>query len=289
MRSSRVIALLLAMVAGTTALAGCTPAQLSALPAGITVDVYQNRIDYSEHKIEVAVANASHTPFTVTALSFSSPVFAPAVAYRKAPTTVRPHTATDFRLRLPRANCSEGLSTAPRVHLEFTFDQSHGALTFSPHDRMGQLPKIVAEDCRGAAVDAVASITPASALRYTTIDGVKAGILDFEVTPTGAGGTLTIDDVRGTVLVGARNPVTGTVGDTVPLGIDAGAAKQPLHFSLTLVPARCDPHVVLEDKRGTFFTFTVTTKVDTGRIFIGVNDDVRIALYELVGDDCGWK
>lgn len=281
-------ALVLAALVLTTSLSGCAPAPLTALPTGVTIDVYQTRIDYAEHKIEVAIANGSDSPLTVTGLSFSSPAFTPPATYPRAPSTVRPHDEIDFRLLLPLADCA-ATSSAPTVKLKFTYDGDDGVAVLSPHDRMGQLPKIAAEDCRNGAVTAVASITPSSTLRYTTIDGTKAAVLDFTVTPTGAGGILTIDDVRGTVLVGAVDPVSGKVGDTVPLGIDAGRARQPIVFSLTLLPARCDPHVVLEDKRGTFFTFTVTTKLDVGRIFIGVNDDVRIALYDLVGEDCGWS
>lgn len=282
------LALALALAIASVSAAGCAPTPLTQLPHGVTVDVYQNRIDYSEHKIEVAVANASDSAFTVLALTFSSPAFVPAVTYEKAPTTVRPGTAIDFRLVLPPADCA-ATDVTPRVHLKFADEGRTGEVTFSPKDRMGQLPKIAAEDCRDAAVTSVASIVPASALRYTSVNGVKAAVLDFTVTPTGKGGTLMIDDVRGTVLVGAWDPATGRIGDTVPLGIDAGHATAPIVFSLTLMPARCDPHVVLEDKRGTFFTFTVTTQRDTGRIFIGVNDDVRIALYDFVGESCHWS
>ncbi len=279
------------------ALASCTqqaPTERhSELPSGITVDVYQSRIDYSEHKLEVAVTNSSTKQFTVLALSFSSPVFRPAVDYERAPTTVRPGTTTDLRLLLPPADCSAAPGT-PTVRLRFAFgeaggDIETGAVALAPHDRMGQLPVIAAEDCRDGAVAAVATIAPASAIRYTTLAGEKTAILDFTVTPTGDGGLLTIDDVRGTVLLGALDPTTGRIGDTVPLDLSVVSTTTPIMFSVTLVPARCDPHVVLEDKRGTFLTFTVTTKLDTGRIFIGVSDDVRIQLYDYVSSRCGWS
>lgn len=282
---------------GAAALSSCAAPAATTLPAGVTIDVYQGRFDYADHKLEVSVANATSLPFTVLALSFSSPTFTPPVDYERAPTTIRPGDTVNFRLLLPPADCSASSGT-PRVHVRYVFGENAGSATkdtpasgaadFTPHDRMGQLPTIAAEDCRDDAVAAVAAIRPASALRYVTMAGQETAVLDFTATPTGAGGLLTIDDVRGTVLVGALDPATGKVGDTVPLGLDIGAATFPVTFSLTLIPARCDPHVVLEDKRGTFFTFTVTTKLDTGRIFIGVNDAVRVALYDYVGRRCGW-
>ncbi|MBX3091916.1 MAG: hypothetical protein KF801_05335 [Cryobacterium sp.] len=282
----------IALLPATLSLGACTATDatakdLTALPEGVTVDIYQNRIDYAEHKIEVAVANDSRHSFEVRSLSFSSPRFHPAVDYERAPSTVRAGTSTDFRLLLPLADC-HATSDTPTVVIGFAVGDRTGHVSLSPKDRIGQLPTIAAEDCRGDAVAAVATISAAQAVRYTSVGGVKTAILDFTATPTGAGGLLTLDDVRGTVLLGALNPATGVVGDTVPLGIDVGDATQPVTFSLTLVPARCDPHVVLEDKRGTFFTFTVTTSLDTGRIFVGVSDDVRIELYDYVGERCGW-
>ncbi len=280
------------VLAGALALAipvtlgACAPTPSPGLPHGVTIDVYQSRIDYSEHKLEVAIANATDAPFDVLALSFSTPVFS-SVEYTRAPTTVRPGTTTDFRLLLPPARC-DAEPGKPTVDIRFSFDGGEGQARMSPDDRMGQLPAIAAEDCRDDAVAAVATISAAPAIRIASVDGTTAAVLDFTAVPTGAGGILTIDDVRGTVLLGARDPATGRVGDTVPLGIDLSHATTPVTFSLVLLPARCDPHVVLEDKRGTFFTFTVTTRLDTGRIFIGVTDDVRLQLYEFVGSQCGW-
>lgn len=268
-------------------LGGCSSPEATTLPSGISIDVYQSRIDYSEHKLEVAVTNSTVIPFEVLALSFRSPVFSPAVQYDRAPTTVRAGTTTDFRLLLPPARC-DVKSGAPTVVVRFSSNGLEGRTTMTPGDRIHQLPSIAAEDCRAGAVAAVASIVPSSKLRFVTIHGTKAAVLDFTATPTGAGGLLKINDVRGTVLLGARNPSTGVIGDTVPIGIDLSNATKNVTFSLTLLPARCDPHVVLEDKRGTFFTFTVTTALDTGRIFIGVSDDVRIQLYDFVGSSCGW-
>lgn len=289
MHSKRVVSLALATATALAiplTLGACAPSVRSSLPHGVTIDVYQSRIDYSEHKLEVAIANATNAPFDVLALSFSTPVFS-SVEYSRAPTTVRPGTTTDFRLLLPPARCDTA-SGVPTVDLRFVFDGAQGQTTMSPDDRMGQLPSIAAEDCRDGAVAAVAAITAAPAIRIAPVDGAQAAVLDFTAVPTGAGGILTIDDVRGTVLLGARDPSTGRVGDTVPLGIDLSHATAPVTFSIVLLPARCDPHVVLEDKRGTFFTFTVTTRLDTGRIFIGVSDDVRLQLYDFVGSQCGW-
>lgn len=279
------------VLAGAT-LPGCTAAPASpalgdGLPSGISVDVYQSRIDYAEHKLELAVANTSDLPFEVLGASFSSPAFQPAVDYERAPTTVRPGTVTDLRVLLPAADCGAEQGD-PVVVLHYSFDGAQGEARVTAVDRMGQLAIVAAEDCRDEVVAEVATIEAAPQFRPTTIDGRPAAILDFTATPTGAGGTLVIDNVRGSPLVSLRDPATGVVGETVPLGLDLGSATSPVTFTLTLMPARCDPHVVLEDKRGTFFTFTVTTRQDTGVIYIGVDDAARSALYDFVALACGW-
>lgn len=280
------------LVLAGLALSGCTasptsPAHDGGLPSGISVDVYQSRIDYAEHKLELAVANASDLPLEVLGASFSSPAFQPAVEYERAPTTVRPGTVTDLRVVLPAADCGAQRGD-PVVVLHYSFDGAEGKARVTAVDRMGQLAIVAAEDCRDEFVAEVATVAAAPQFLPTTIDGRPAALLDFTATPTGAGGILVIDNVRGSPLLSLRDPATGVVGETVPLGLDIGAATSPVTFTLTLVPARCDPHVVLEDKRGTFFTFTVTTRQDTGVVYIGVDDATRSALYDFVALACGW-
>ena len=74
---------------------------MTELPPGVTIDVYQSRIDYSEHKLEVAVANGGET-------------------YERAPTTIRPGTTTDLRLdnRLHRHRRNVSSHCDPHVVLE---------------------------------------------------------------------------------------------------------------------------------------------------------------------------
>jgi hypothetical protein len=279
---------LVGVAAACLATAGCaSPSYDTALPPGVSIDVYQGRFDYADHTLEIAVANHGDLPLEVHSAEFSSPSFAPAAEFARAPTTVRPGTSTDLKVLLPPAVCAAEPGE-PVVAIRFTMGGAEYRVTMNPDDRMGQLPKIVAEDCRDEFVAEVATIEVASGFTETTIDGRAAAYLVVTATPTGRGGVLTIDNVRGTPLVSLRDPATGVVGETVPLGIDLRTATDPVSFTLTLVPARCDPHVVQEDKRGTFFTVTVTTRQDTGVIYLGVSDAVRSALYDFVATSCGW-
>lgn len=264
---------------------GPTPAE--SLPPGVSIDVYQSRIDYSEHKLEIAIANASAEDVEVLSAEFSTPAFHPAARYDRAPTTIAAGTTTDLRIQLPLADC-QATSGTPSLALRFSVRGVEHSVTLSPRDRLGQLPRIVAEDCRGQFVEQIAPLRISPGFTTTRIDGKEAAVLELTATPTGRGGILTLDQVRGTPLLGVRDPATGVVGDTVPLGIDLGAATEVVRLPIVVLPARCDPHVVLEDKRGTFLNLTVTTRLDTGVVFVGVDDATRVALYDFVGRSCGW-
>jgi hypothetical protein len=272
------------------ALSGCgtpSPALEHSLPPGVTIDTYQGRFDYADHTIEIAIANHGELPLEIHAAALFTPVFTPAAEYARAPTTVRPGTSTDLKVLLPPAVCSAEPGQAT-LELRFTMGGTDYEVTMHPSDRMGQLATIAAEDCRDDVAAEVATIEAAPRFAETRIDGRPAALLEVTATPTGRGGILTLDNVRGTPLVSLRDPATGVVGETVPLGLDVGAATEPVRFTLTLVPARCDPHVVQEDKRGTFFTLTVTTRQDTGVVYLGVSDAVRSALYDFVALSCDW-
>ena len=266
-------------------LCGCSPDAVKKLPPGISIDVYQSRFDYGEHKLEVSVRNSTDRPFEIRALEFSSPSFAPAAEYERTPSTVRANTTTDFRLLLPMADCQAAVG-APVVKLTYSFGGESATVSTVPKDRLGQLPTIRADDCRDDEVHRVATITPTSPIGYTTVDGTRVARLEFTVVPTGAGGTLVIEDVRGTVLLNLVDENTGSPIDVMPLGLDVGASTTSQTFRLALAPARCDAHAVAEDKRGTFFPFVVTTRQGAGRMYIGVSDVQRTELYEFVRTAC---
>lgn len=282
--------LLAASILSAGILAGCTrqesrPAP-TALPDGVSVDVYQGRFDTGDHALEVSIHNASREPFTVKELAFSSPVFSPPIRYPRAPSTVRAGTTTDFRLLLPPADCAapQGLAT---VRLSYSTGGASAVIELSPQDRMGQLPGIRADDCRRSEVDAVASITALSPIGRTTIGTTKAAILTFRAVPTGTGGTLVIDAVHSTIMFGLLDGASATIHDALPLGIDIGAATDPVTFALTLAPARCDPHAFANDRRGAFFQFTVTTTSGEGKIFLGVSEAQRAELLDYLLSACG--
>lgn len=286
--TSRVALLGLALLAAL--LSGFVSAPKTALlgmPEGISIDVYQARMDVADHVIEVAIRNDSKNLLTVKQASFESDVY-PKTAYTKVPTMVLAGNTTTLRIQLPAANC-ENKSGGERITLSYEVNGTEGKATVPVKDRMNQLPAIVADDCRSEAIAKVSTVSIADSLSYSTIDGEKVAVIKFTFTPTGKKGTLVFEDVRGTDLLSMRDPQSRVVVDTLHLGLNLGETTTPTNMDIYVAPARCDPHAVLEDKQGTIFRFHVTTDDGTGLLYQKVPDDVRTELYDYVAEVCNYS
>ena len=278
------LARLLAAAIAVVALAGCAPSP-AALPDGVTVSVFQNRFDYSTRTLQLKVANGTGSAITVTRAVFESTRFSqPAVWDR--PQRIPAGGARDLAVRLPDPVCDGG-TPADSVTLSFTLDDgTSGTAAVEPVDEQARLDTINDEDCLTASVAAVATIDPVGGLHW--MPGAHSpATLELAVLPTGADGELTIVEAKGTVLLsladGGGAPVT-----TLPVNATISAGVGPARIPLLLVPHRCDPHAVEEDKRGTFFPLEVSTHDGrSGTVYVAVDDDVRRALYEFYADYCG--
>jgi len=279
----RPLSLTLALVALGT-LSGCA-APAPELPATITASVFQNRFDYSLRVLEIKVHNGTDAPITVTRAAFESTRFAePAVWDR--PQEVPAGAARDLKVQLPDPVC-DGADPVDSVTLEVALaDGTTGTLTVTPSDEQGRVDTINEEDCLGVSVAAVATITPPAALEWTP--GAHAPVpLDLAITPTGGDGTVTVHAAKGTVLLGLTDE-TGAAITVLPVERVVDASAPASSIRLLLVPNRCDPHAVEEDKRGTFFPLDVETGDGrSGTVYIAVSDEVRRSLYEFYADYCG--
>lgn len=262
---------------------GCTPAP-AELPSLVTVSVFQNRFDYGIRQLELKVSNGSDEPITIIRATLESSRFTePAVWDR--PQLVPSGSARDLKVLLGPPSCAEGTPT-DTVVLDFTLaDGTTGSASIEPTDEMGRLEVIASEDCLGAAIAEHATITPPDYAVWTP-GAHEPAIIDIAVSPTSAPGSATIVFAKGTVLLSLVDD-TGTEVYEQQLGIVVTADSPPSVIRLLVVPSRCDPHAVAEDKRGTFFPLEVEADGQSGRIFVAVSDTVRASLYEFFADYCG--
>lgn len=273
-------------------LAGCTSAPptppLTALPDGVSVDVYQTRLDYSERQLEISIANESEADVTITHLEFASPAFVSAVSYARLPTTIAAGRTIDFRVDLAAPDCT-ATDLTPAVTIEFAQHGHTGTASVEPLDRLGQLPTITTADCLASDAAAIARIEFADIpLGRASFAGRDAAQLHLEVEPTGAGGSITLHAIEDTVLLFLLNPATGAAIEAIPLDLEIDAATEKTTVAVTVVPSRCDQHSVAEDKRGTFFPVTVTTPQREGTLFIATGERLRGEIFDFLATSCGW-
>lgn len=264
-------------------LAACA-APAVELPHGVTVSVFQTRFDYSLRQIEIKVSNHSDAAITVTRASLESTRFAdPAVT--DAAETVPAESARDLKVLLPDAVCG-GADPKTSVVLDFTLPNgTNGRASLVPTDETGRIEAVNAQDCLGESVAEYATISGPEQVRWTP-GAHSPAVLDIWVVPTGVQGELTVREATGTVLLALANEAGERI-TVQPIGLVIDADSSPGIIRILVVPNRCDPHAIAEDKRGTFFPLVVKTVNGlSGTIYIAVSDAVRGDLYDYYGDYC---
>ncbi|MGX5681375.1 hypothetical protein [Schumannella luteola] len=276
----RPILLLLAVAVGLT---GCsTPAP--DLPDGISVSVFQTRFDGALRQLEIRVANATDAPLTIESATFESSRFADPVSFDRSQ-TVPSGSARDLPVKLGDPECGSA-PVRDVVTLRFTRDDGSTGVAAVVLEDTDIVTAINEKDCLDEAVASHATITPPASAAWTPGAGAPAR-LDFTVTPTDAPGALTIASARDTPLLSLVDASGAHTTELVlDQEIDAGSGSVLLR--LEVVPSRCDPHAIAEDKQGTLFPFDVdTSEGRAGRIVVPVSDEVRSSLYEFFADYCG--
>lgn len=276
----RPIALLAVIALG---LGGCTPVG-AELPAGVSVTAFQTRPDYGIRQLELKVANGSDAPLTVLAVELRSSRFSTPVRFDR-PQRVPVGSARDLPVRLSEPTCLEG-DPVDEVVIEFQLDDGRTGTATRTIDETSTLERITEEDCLVVAVDEHATIAGPVEAVWTPGSRGPAD-LEFTVTPTGAEGELMISAVRATVLLSLADGQGEAVYEqTVDLVVDGQSTSTG--FLVRVLPARCDPHAIAEDKRGTFFPVDVAVADGpSGTIDVPVSDAVRASIYDYIADWCG--
>lgn len=284
-------------VAAVLALAGCTtgsagstgsPGEPTPTPipsdvlAGLSVEVRQARSDWALRVVQLRVTNAGPGDVTVARARLVTPDDeGVATSDRERP--VRAGVDRDVSVALGHPVCDDAASGPARAELDLVDAAGRrSTLTVEPADPQGHLARIHGEDCAAAAVAAGASLNLADAITTRDAGGTLAADVVLEVVPVAGGPRVQITQVDGTVLLAPVGGATAwpTDVDTADGAVDA--------VPLELVPSRCDPHAVAEDKRGTFFGVHASVDGVAQPVFyLASSDALRGALHEFVGRSCG--
>jgi hypothetical protein len=274
------------LAATLLALSGCAPGTAAELPPGVGASVQQSRADLGIRRLQVAVHNGSSAELRVTGLSLESTQFAEAAVWAKDSTTVAAGRTVNLPVQLPEPRCGDDPS-APVAVLAFELpDGSAGSARLIADDPGGRMPRLAAEDCLAREVAGHAAITAGTLPRVEQVGAMTVARLDLAIDPTGAPGELLIEEVRGTVLLSLADPADGARVTTRGLGLRVDEASGASAVTLTLVPARCDPHAIAEDKRGTVFALEVRVDGASGSVDVAAAPEVKAALFDFVQAAC---
>jgi len=309
---TRVAALAVALACAVGALTGCTgegqrasppPAPATTTPAprgddapaeavtltpdeaaGIGVELRQSRTDWGDRVVQLRVVNGTGAPFVVEHGTLRSPfVGGAATTDPERSREVPPGSHRDFSVALGDPVCPAAVGDVV-VDLVVVDDaERRGALTTVPTDPQGHLERIHREDCAAAAVTAGVTLAFEPDVGVRDEGGVLVGTLRLTARPVPGGPRVSVTAVERSNLL---TPTSGLAwSDPALLDLPPAGATVDLDFT----QARCDPHAVAEDKRGTFFA--VHASVDGApqpAFYLGVDDAVRAQVYAYIGRACGW-
>jgi hypothetical protein len=279
-----------ALVAGVlaiAALAGCTGAphpspSATQLPTGITTSLVQLRADVAERQAQVQIHNGADDTLRIGEVSLEDPRFdgvAGRVVSRESEVPIG--GTVNVRVQLPPMDCAAPDEGVSLVEVEFGVGAAESVARMQITDTLGFLPELHRRECLSDALAEVATVSLAS---FTAAPAGEAGAVELAVEPTGAG-TAQLVAVNATPLL---MYAIGGRAESRPIAVDVTPEAGTTLVEIPVVPQRCDPHVVQEDKRGTVFTFDVVVDGVEGQVDIPAAPEMKAEILTWVGQWCGF-
>ncbi|MFJ6535759.1 hypothetical protein ACIQH5_05975 [Paenarthrobacter sp. NPDC091711] len=250
----------------------------------ITVEVNQSRDQYGKQAIQIQLTNTTDSPLTVTGARLQSSLFEGGISWESSEGGLElpPRQPKSLPAALPAATCeaSKDASTELTARINYSAPDT-GPLeeNTSASDPFGVLPRNAGELCIAAEAAAIATMVLDPGLEEAA-DG-RTAVVRLVITPATPGSgmkSLTIESFEETTLL-AQSPSAPW-----PVNVTVGAAQQEV--TLTIRPARCDPHAVAEDKVGTLLPLRVAIGERKGLLKIPASNDLRGRIYDFVTAAC---
>lgn len=243
--------------------------------------VLQQRSDVAERQAQVRLRNDGDDPITIASVEVDDPRFdGVAVRVVDRTSTLGPGDRVDVRVQLPAMDCAAEDEARPTVTVELDGDSTR-AVTVEAEDPLGFLAPLHERECFAASVAEVARVTITA---FTPSPPGRPGALALSVVPTGSG-SVRLETVDSTPLLTFAGLATA---GPFPLGIDVVPDSPPTTLTVPLVPQRCDPHVVQEDKRGTVFTVDAAVDGVPGEFDLPAAPDMKADMLTWVAAWCGF-
>jgi hypothetical protein len=281
----RLAALIAVMTLAVTGCVAQSSGSFDDAPDGVSISVYQPRPDIPKNRIAIEVHNDGKVPLTITSADLQSNFFADEFLWGPDRTaTVAPGYAVDLRVDIPAVAACDDDQPAHTVVFGWTVGDESGISAVDPDDSFHMLDRLHDEGCLVVNVGKVATLTAVS-LTAPAQEPAPAELL-ISVEPTGDPGTVTVNTISSTTLLNPAGPDDIGVNQ-LDLGI-AISADGPPDIRVPIVPNRCDPHALAEDKIGTRMPLYVTLDDgSSGRLVLAASDELRAQMYAFYSAFCG--
>jgi hypothetical protein len=271
-------------------LSACTgaPGDLSpATPADnhpVSAAVDQGRAHYTDRVVNLMITNISREPVLVTSATLHSPLYEGAADWkptRTGGTRVPAGSTVSLPAELPPAQCSGQPAEAATHRITVTMDSERSGLStveVQASDPHNVLSRNHSEDCLAEAAASVAELRIDETLKV--LPGSGSAVVGIDVQPSGMKESLVIESFGTTTLLDED----GT--HAWPRNLRVHGTDPASRLSLHIVPMRCDPHALAEDKLGTRIPVSIAAGSWHGILRLNAGHDFDRAVYRFITDAC---
>ncbi|MET0931115.1 MAG: hypothetical protein ABWX74_16460 [Aeromicrobium sp.] len=253
--------------------------ETTPLPDGIVMHVDQSRVERKGREVFLRVENNTTKPVTVVGFELTSPRLED-VRWTGSE-EIGATYETDLEFDLPTGRCGTDID----AQVTLTYRVADGDLrrsTGSADDPYGAAALFADRDCAQTTLTEAADISVGTP--EVTGQGPDSVLrLPVTLTPTGEAGEVRFGGFGSTVLF--QQTAESPTGVDIPLDADS----PPVELVMAVIPARCDPHALAEDKVGTLFGVSVraTGLADTASFFLPLDTAQRSAFFAFFRTYCG--
>ena len=263
-------------LASTTLTACGDDVRVQPVPEGLEVHIDQSRVLRKTRMVFLRVHNGTQRDLAITSFRLTSPRFDP-VEWTGVEEVGARYEA-DLEFEMPRGRCGKGIDA--QVTIDYSIGDQRLRSTVRPDDTYGAATLFLDRDCAERTLADAAELTMGDV--SVTGAGSKAVLhLPITITPTGKHADVVLRGFDSTVLF------TQAAGsdDAVNLPMTGG----PVDLVMKLIPARCDPHVLGEDKVGTLIPVQVAAPQlpENSSFYLQVGAERRSAMFAFFKLRCG--
>jgi hypothetical protein len=276
------IAALLLLVATACASDPAPAPAARTAPPELSVSLVQNRSDPPVGRLQLRVTNESDSEVRIASATLDSTELAAPAEWHRG-TRIPAGITRDLPVQFPGASCAEGKQTTI-VRLEVEAEPQPVTVEVVPTDPNERLPLLTEADCF---LQQIASVGTLSLAGLDAADASRPARLLLRAASAGGTGTLRVTEVQSTVLFNLLGR-DGEPANLAPVDLTLPPGEASVTVAVPIVPNRCDPHALAEDKVGTLFVFAAEVAGGrSGTVTLPASPDLRGDLYDYFTRACG--